>query len=65
MQNKPDIAVYTKMVLEEIEKPSFFDDFVVRVKRTWKERFFTLPWRPLHKYKTVEKEPLDKVIKII
>jgi hypothetical protein len=47
------------MVSEDVIK----GDAVVFGKRTWKERLFTLPWRPMQKQKV--SKPLQKILKPI
>ena len=34
----------------------FFDTFYTTVDRTWKERLFSLPWKPFRTKKLIEKK---------
>ena len=51
--------IWAKKIIEVVGHSLFHDNFLEWRDRTWKERLFTIPWRPLRKQELVFKEPVD------
>ena len=48
---------YGYNIIENIHMVDVDNPIITEVNRTWKERLFTLPWRPFKKTKTVTTFP--------